>query len=152
MLADHPCLLRTFGFKLISTYHTPNKCINSKLFSKYLVQLFLRPLRSKDVLYDKRFQRSDIFDLYIPFCRGRIKRQINQNFGTVCHTEVCLTFSRLTAKLSEMITKFRGRSLKIKHQPSFDLNGLINGTCKYFENNLKSMHLFQKLMGTMNCR
>ena len=42
---------------------------------------------------------------------GRKKtHQINQNFGTVCHTEVCLTFSRLAAKLSEIIAKFRGRS------------------------------------------
>ena len=44
--------------------------------------------------------------------RKNKKRQINQNFGTVCHTEVCL-FSRLAAKLSEIITKFPGCSLKI---------------------------------------
>ena len=34
----------------------------------------------------------------------------------------------------------------------FDINGLKNSTHKYFENSLKSMHLFQKLMGAMNCR
>ena len=38
------------------------------------------------------------------------KRQINQNFGTVCHTEVCLTFSRLVAKLLELISKLEARA------------------------------------------
>ena len=76
--------------------------------------------------------------------------QINQNFENVCHTEVCLTFSRLAAKLSEMITKFGGRSLKIQHRSSFDLNGLKNGTREYFENSLKSMQIFQRFMRGMN--
>ena len=84
--------------------------------------------------------------------KRKIWASINQNFGTVCHTEVCFTFSRLAAKLSEMIAKYQGRSLKIQHQSSFDLNGLKNGTRKYFENSLKSLHLFQRLMGAMNCR
>ena len=79
--------------------------------------------------------------------KERYQSQINQNFGTICHTEVCLTFLRLTAKLSEMITKFRGRSLKIQHRLSFDLNGLKNVPSLHFKNNLKSMHLFQRLMG-----
>ena len=83
--------------------------------------------------------------------KERYQSQINQNFGTVCHTEVCLTFSRLAAKLSEMIAKFRGRSLKIQHQLSFDLNGLKNGPTKHFENSLKKLHFFQRLMGGMNC-
>ena len=39
--------------------------------------------------------------------------QINQNFGTICHTEVYLTYLRLGAKLSGTIAKFGGRSLKI---------------------------------------
>ena len=42
--------------------------------------------------------------------KGRYQSQINQNFGTVFHTEDCLTFSRLAAKLSEMITNFRGQN------------------------------------------
>jgi hypothetical protein len=58
----------------------------------------------------------------------------------------------LAAKLSEMITRFRGCSLKIQHQSSFELNGLKNGTRKYFENSLKSMQIFQILMGGMNFR
>jgi hypothetical protein len=78
--------------------------------------------------------------------KERYQSQINQNFGTVCHTEVCLTFSRLAAKLSEMIAKFQGHSLKIQHRSAFDLNGLKNGMRKYFKNSLKSMHLFQRLM------
>ena len=34
--------------------------------------------------------------------KERHQSQINQNFGTICHTEVCLTFLRFTAKLSEL--------------------------------------------------
>ena len=59
--------------------------------------------------------------------KERYQSQINQNYGTVCHTEVCLTFSRLGAKFSGTIAKFQGRSLKIQHQLSFDLNNLKNG-------------------------
>ena len=33
-----------------------------------------------------------------------------------------------------------------------NLRGIRNGTDKYFENRLKSMQLFQRLMGAMNCR
>jgi hypothetical protein len=33
-----------------------------------------------------------------------------------------------------------------------DLNGLKNGTRKYFKNGLKSMQIFQRLMGGMNHR
>ena len=84
--------------------------------------------------------------------KERHQSQINQNFGTVCHTEVCLTFSRLAAKISEIFTNFRGCNLKIQHQTSFDLNGLKNGSTKRFENSLKSMQIFQILMGGMNLR
>ena len=68
---------------------------------------------------------------------------MNQNFGT---------FSWLARKLSEMITKFQGCSLKIQHRLSFDLNGLKNGTHFFFENSLKSMPIFQILMRGMNFR
>ena len=84
--------------------------------------------------------------------KERFQSEINQNFGTVCHTEVCLTFSRLAAKLSEMITKFRGCSLKIQHWSSFDLNGLKNGPSLHFRHSLKPTHLCQRLMEAMNCR
>ena len=56
--------------------------------------------------------------------KERYQSQIDQNFGTVCHTEVRPTFSRLVAKFSEMITKFQGCSLKIQHKSSFNLNDL----------------------------
>ena len=56
----------------------------------------------------------------------------------VCNTEVCLTFLRLAAKLSEMIAKFRGRSLKIQHRSYFDLNGLKNGPSLHFKNSICS--------------
>ena len=73
---------------------------------------------------------------YLSFCltykSKSLRNNKNQNFRTVCHTEVCLTFSRLAANLSEMITKFRSRSLRIQHQSSFDLNGLKTGTRKYW--------------------
>ena len=84
--------------------------------------------------------------------RKSYQSQMNQNFGTICHTEICPTFLRLAAKLSEIITKFRSRSLKIQHESSFDLNGLKNGHTKYFKNSLKSMHFFQILMEGLNCR
>ena len=84
--------------------------------------------------------------------KERCQSQINQNFGTVCHTEVCLTLSRLAAKLSEIITKFQGHSLKIQPRLSFDLNGLKNGPSKHLKNSLKPIHLFQRLMGGMNCK
>jgi hypothetical protein len=81
--------------------------------------------------------------------KERYQSEINQNFGTVCHTEVCLTFSRLAAKLSGIIAKFRGRSLKIQHRLSF---GLKNGPSLHFKNSLKSIDLFQRVMGAMKCR
>ena len=84
--------------------------------------------------------------------KERYQSQINQNFGTVCHTEVCLTFSRLADKLSKMITKFRGRNLKIQHRTHFDLNGLKNSLTKNVGNSLKSMEIFQILIGGMNFR
>ena len=52
--------------------------------------------------------------------------KINQNFGTICHTEACITFSRLAAKLSGLAKKFRGRSLKIQPQPNISLMVRIN--------------------------
>ena len=52
----------------------------------------------------------------------------------------------------EMITKFLGCNLKIQHPTSFDLNGLKNSSTKNFENNLKSMQIFQIMMGGMNSR
>ena len=67
-------------------------------------------------------------------------------------TEVYLTFSRLAAERSELAKKFRGRNLKIQHQMSYDHNGLKNGATKNFENSLKSMQIFQILMGGMNFR
>ena len=50
--------------------------------------------------------------------KERYQSQLNQNSGTVCHTEFCLTFSRLAAKLSEMIEKFWGPNIKIQHWTS----------------------------------
>jgi hypothetical protein len=38
--------------------------------------------------------------------KEKFQSQINHKFGIVCHTEVCLTFSRLAAKLSELANKF----------------------------------------------
>ena len=84
--------------------------------------------------------------------KEKYQSQINQNFGTICHTEVCLTFLRLGAKLSGTIAKFKGCSLKIQHRLSLELNDLENGPSLHFENSLKSMHLFQRLIGGINLR
>ena len=59
----------------------------------------------------------------------------------VC-TEVCHTFSRLAANLSEMVTIFGSHRLKIKHRLSFDLNGLKNSPSLHFKNNLKLLNAF----------
>ena len=80
--------------------------------------------------------------------KEKYQSQLNQNFGTVCHTEVCPSFSRLAAKLSEIITKFRGRNLKIQIKCSLTSTGLT----KIFEYSLKSMQIFQVLIGGMNFR
>ena len=45
-----------------------------------------------------------------------------------------------------MTTKFWGRNLKIQHRTSFDLNGLKNGSAKYFKNSIKLLHFFQGLI------
>ena len=62
--------------------------------------------------------------------KKKYQSQINQNFGTVCYTEVCLTFLKLAAKFSELSKKFQGRSLKVLPWSSFDLKGLKNGLFK----------------------
>ena len=77
--------------------------------------------------------------------KERYQSKISQNFRTICHTEVCVTFSRLAAKLLELITKFRGQSLKIHYRSSFDLNDLKNGPTKHLENSLK--RIFPKIIG-----
>ena len=61
---------------------------------------------------------------------------MNQNFGTICHTEV---FSRLGAKLSGTIAKFQVRSLKIQHQlTSMTSKGLGENPKKMSWDNLVS--------------
>ena len=55
-----------------------------------------------------------IYCTLVSNAKGNIAKSNKSNFGTVCHTEVYLTFSRLGAKLSGTIAKFRGCSLKIK--------------------------------------
>ena len=86
-----------------------------------------------------------IWLLYHSFCIairhtlwGRVEK--TNNLGTVCHTEVKLTFSRLTRKLSDLAKTFRGWKRKIQPWTSFDLHGLK--TVKHLENNLKSKHFF----------
>ena len=105
------------------------KCSNLMQFLKYLAEPFLSPLRLKDWglrslrLWPRNF--ATIFESLA----ANLERQINQNFGTVCHTEVCLTFSRLAAKLSGMILKFRGRNLNTTSMTS-DLKPLTSMASK----------------------
>ena len=99
---------------------------------------------------DKRFQSSDLFVFFIvPQRLGNAKRKISQitlNFGTICHTEVCLTFLRLAAKLSEMIANFRGCNLKLQRPIVIRLQQPKNGSAKIFKNYMKSLHFFQGLI------
>ena len=55
-------------------------------------------------MYNKRFQSSDLFDFdRFPIT---VKYEIDQKFGNLCHTEVYLTFLRLSAKFSDLAKKF----------------------------------------------
>ena len=69
--------------------------------------------------------------------RNNKKRQINQNFGTIFHTEDCLNSSRL--QMAEIVTNFGGHNLKIRHRMSFDHNCLKNCHAKHFQNSLELM-------------
>jgi hypothetical protein len=96
-----------------------------------LARFFLFFKRSSDLLDLDIF----LFALLISVIHcGTIKETNKSDFETVCCTEVFLTFSRLAAKLSEMIAKFQWRSLKIQHPSSFDLNSLKNGPSLHFKN------------------
>ena len=48
--------------------------------------------------------------------------------------------------------KFLRLYLKIQHQMPFDLNSLKIGSTFFFENSLKSMQIFQTLIGGINLR
>ena len=61
-------------------------------------------------------------------------------------------FFEVGSQTFKMIAKFRGHSLKIQPRQPFDLNGNKNSTPKYFDNSIKSMQIFQILMGGMNFR
>ena len=88
-------------------------------------------IHSSVPLYIKRFQSSDlivfVIFLFALLTRGSLWVKI--------------------AKLSDQAEKFGGHNLKIQHWTPFDLNGLKNGATKIFENSLKSMKIFQILMG-----
>ena len=86
---------------------------------------------------------------YVSLC-GTTKKQKIQNFGTVCHTEVCITFLRLAAELSELAKKIMKLQPQVQPRTSFDPNGLKNSPFKHFESSLKSMHLSQKFMRGMS--
>ena len=78
---------------------------------------------------------------YISFCityKSTIKyeiqqSQINQNFGTVCHIEVYLTFSRIGTKLSGTIGKFRGSKSASKFNIDCHLTSMtLKGPTEFF--------------------
>ena len=171
---NQPSLLRTFVFIAISTYDSYLSKIfgtNALIWDFFhcLEGLFLRPLRSKDVqgwilrlrppnflassenlapLYDKRYQSSD----FLSFFSSKTCKKSNKSELRNLLSYICLTFSRLVATLSDRVKQFRGWSLKIQPWTSFDLNGLKKSPSKHFESSLKLIHLFQRLMGAMNCR
>ena len=57
--------------------------------------------------------RKDFIFGIVSNARGKKRSQINQNFWTICHTEVCFTFSRVIAGFSELAENFLGQNLKI---------------------------------------
>ena len=65
----------------------------------------------------------------------------NQNFGTVCHTDVYPTFLRWGAKLSETIAKFGGlkiQSSKVEEEATLYYRHLHKTKSCYPEGNLIS--------------
>ena len=90
-------------------------------------------------MYNKRFQSSDLFDFdRFPIT---VKYEIDQNFGNLCHTEVYLTFLRLSAKFSDLAKKFnikchstsmtsKGRNENLKKYISWD-NPVSSRDTKY---------------------
>ena len=84
--------------------------LGKRYIIKYLGSFFLN-LRSKKVWgWITRFwhlQISDLFDFAIFFFHSFFEEiKINQNFRTVCHTEACLTYSRLRAVFSGSANKW----------------------------------------------
>ena len=90
-------------------------------------------------MYNKRFQSSDLFDFdRFPIT---VKYEIDQKFGNLCHTEVYLTFLRLSAKFSDLAKKFnikchstsmtsKGRNENLKKYISWD-NPVSSRDTKY---------------------
>ena len=112
---------------------------HSGRFDKILSKNIFLLIKSKKYVTIKWCKPNMISIFCISYKSKSLRNNKNsQNFGIVCHTEVCLNFSRLAAKLSGMITKFQGCSLKIQHRSYFDLNGLKNGPSLHFKNRLNA--------------
>ena len=141
----HSPILMVQALRHISPW---KKCSNLMQFSKYLAESFLRPLRSKDVRCWILRLRPRNFAIISESLAANLKKSLrnNKNESELWNRLSCLTFSRLAAKLSEMIAKFRGLNLKIQHWTSFDLNGLKNGSAKYLKNCIKLLHFSQGLI------
>ena len=107
------------------------------LFLKHLQLPFLRPLRSKDILC--WILRLWTWNLVI------ISERLAANLEKVMQTSVWQTIPKFWFICLFLLF------LKIQHRSSFDLNDLENGSSLHLKNNLKSMHLFQRLLGAMNC-
>ena len=75
-------------------------------------------------------------------CLEEIFRSTSKPPSVICHTEVCLTFLRLAAKLSEMITNVWGPNLKIQRPKRLSAS---TAPAKYFKNCIKSLNFFQGL-------
>ena len=110
-----------------------------------------QPQKSKANLWTTEGSKDLIYLSFLLFPKD-LQSQIKQNFKTVYHKKICLTFLSLAAKLSEITTKFQGCSLKIEHWSSFDLNGLKNGPSLHFKKYPQINALCQRLMGAMICR
>ena len=110
------CLMLNFEFNTLNYLANWKVDLCMSIGSKALIKLSL-------LFFFLHYLQEKVFE-------EKLESQINQKFEIIWHTDIYFTFSRLKNSTSN----------------AFDLKGLKNGTTKIFENNLKSMQIFQILM------
>ena len=101
----NPNMIQSFSSRIYLVSH------HSGRFDKILSKNIFLLIKSKKYVTIKWCKPNMISIFCISYKSKSLRNNKNsQNFGIICHTEVCLTFSRLAAKLLEMIAKFLGRS------------------------------------------
>ena len=110
-------------------------------------------------LYYKRFQSSDWYVFSIAPQRlslvSNAKRKISKSNKSELWNRLSYRglpyFFEITSQTFRNDYKIWWSQHQNSTRLSLDLNGLKNSPSLHFKNSLKSMHLFQRLMGVMNC-